>query len=303
MILKSDEENPLNNDEFRRTIVLDMCTDATGEEIMGTFSSPGVKLEPGTPASPGKCAGEEHRLMGQRCMRCTDIHVEILSLPDVLREREGRGDRSNPSNLSDNSDFNNSGNCSSSGSDDEVYQESDDDDHVTRQPRKRRKLWTWQSSRSVVTSDTCTGDPSPTAVVNNKPGKWNPTMKYDKNPVSDSSSVSTVPLDDAVMNQSGNSIPVSGFLSSYVAGSKVCYTITFCHKETGRLLSANANKDDALLKELKEGGEPWDEITKHFPGRSKATLQVQYSTKLKLRTPLPTRKLKSKLRLRKHGCL
>ncbi|KAL2373981.1 hypothetical protein RJ035_007524 [Blastomyces gilchristii] len=281
MVLKSDEENPLNNDEFRRTIVLDVCTGATGEGIMSTFSSPGAKLEPGTPAN---------------------IHVEIPSLPDVLREREGRGDRSNPSNLSDNSDFNNSGNCSS-GSDDEVYQESDDYDHVTRQPRKRRKLWTRQSSRSVVTSDTCTGDPSPTAVVNNKPGKWNPTMKYDKNPVSDSSSVSTVPLDDAVMNQSGDSIPVSGFLSSYVAGSKVCYTITFCHKETGRLLSANANKDDALLKELKEGGEPWDEITKHFPGRSKATLQVQYSTKLKLRTPLPTRKLKSKLRLRKHGCL
>ncbi|OAT04519.1 hypothetical protein BDBG_16271 [Blastomyces gilchristii SLH14081] len=65
MVLKSDEENPLNNDEFRRTIVLDVCTGATGEEIMSTFSSPGAKLEPETPASPGKCAGEEHRLMGQ----------------------------------------------------------------------------------------------------------------------------------------------------------------------------------------------------------------------------------------------
>ncbi|KKZ66230.1 hypothetical protein EMCG_08047 [[Emmonsia] crescens] len=365
--LESDGENPPNNDESRRTIGLDVRTGATGRGIMGTSSTPGAKSVPGTPASPGKCAGEERRPMGRRRLRRTDVRVEIPSPPDALREREGRGDRSDPSDLSDNSDFNNSSDCSSSGDDDEAYrenppqeregggdrsdpsdnsdlinssdcssgdddndddeayQESDDDDHVTRRPCKRRKLWTRRSSRSVVTSAACTGDPSPTAVVNDKPGKRNPTTKHDKNPASDSSNVSAVPLDDAVTNRSGDDIPVSGFLSSYVAGSRVCYTITFCHEETGRLLSANANglsslgreerpsvatgirvpftsEDDALLKELKEGGEPWDEITERFPGRSKATLQVRYSTKLKHRTPPPTRKSKSKSRPRKHGC-
>ncbi|EEH04609.1 predicted protein [Histoplasma capsulatum G186AR] len=110
-----------------------------------------------------------------------------------------------------------------------------------------------------------------------------------------------------------------------MAGSKVCYTITFCHEETRRLLPVNVNsllnpgrqvrlsvatgihvpftlENDALLKELKKGGEPWGEIAKHFPGRSKATVQVLYSTKLKHRTPPPTRKSKLKSRPRKHGC-
>ncbi|EGC42675.1 predicted protein [Histoplasma capsulatum var. duboisii H88] len=125
--------------------------------------------------------------------------------------------------------------------------------------------------------------------------------------------------------QTGDDIPVSGFLSSYVDGSRVWYTITFCHEETRWLLSANANgllslgregrpsvatgirvpftsDDNALLKELKEGGQPWGEITKHFPSRSKATLQVRYSTKLKHHTPPPTHKSTSKSRPRKHGC-
>ncbi|EQL29701.1 hypothetical protein BDFG_07695 [Blastomyces dermatitidis ATCC 26199] len=201
---------------------------------------------------------------------------------------------------------------------------SDDDDHVARRPRKRRKLWTRRSSRSVVTSAACTGDPSPAAaVVDDKPGKRNPTTKHSENPAGDSFSVSTVSLDDAVTNCSGDDIPVSSFLSSSVTESRVCYTITFCHEETGRLLSATANdlsnpgregrlsvatgrcapftsEDDALLKKLKEDSEPWDEIAKCFLGRFKATLQVQYFTKLKHHTPPPTRKSKS--RPRKHGC-
>ncbi|OJD23846.1 hypothetical protein ACJ73_04795 [Blastomyces percursus] len=243
----------------------------------------------------GKRAGEACRPMRRGRVRRTDVRVEIPSPPDALQVREGRGDSSDPS------DFNHSSDCSGDDDDDdEAYWESDDDDHVARRPCKRRKLWTRRSSRSVVTSAACTGDPS---------------------------RVSTVSLDDVVTNRSGDDIPVSGFLSSYVTGSKVCYTITFCHEETGRLLSANANglsspgregrpsvatgirvpftsEDDALLKKLKEDGEPWDEIAKRFPRRSKATLQVRYSTKLKHRTPPPTRKSKSKSksRPRKHGC-
>ncbi|OJD09856.1 hypothetical protein ACJ73_10051 [Blastomyces percursus] len=259
-----------------------------------------------TPAL-GKCAG---RWGGDAC----DTRMfESRFLPrQTLSRKERAGDRSD---LSDNSDFKHSSDCSS-GDDDETYRESDDDDNVARRPRKQRKLWTRRSSRSVVTSAACTGDPSPAAVVDDKPGKRNPTLKHSENPAGDSSSVSTVSLDDAATNHAGDNIPVSGFLSSSVAGSRVCYTITFCHEETARLLSATANDlsspgregrrsvatdDDALLKELKEDGEPWDEITKRFPGRSKATLQVRYSTKLKHRTP-PTRKSKSTSRPRKHGC-
>ncbi|EDN11292.1 predicted protein [Histoplasma mississippiense (nom. inval.)] len=331
--LESDGENPPNDDESRRRIGLDVRAGATGGGIMGTSSSPGARSEPGSPASPEKRAGKERRPMGRGRVRRTDVRVEIPSPPDALQEREGRGDRSDPSDPSDPcdfSDFNHSSDCSSGGDDDDddddgAYRESDDDDHVARRPRKRRKLWTRRSSRSVVTSAACTGDPSPAAVVDDKPGKRNPTTKHGENPAGDSSSVSTVSLDDAVTNRSGDDIPVSGFLSSSVVGSRVCYTITFCHEEAGRLLSATASglsspgregrpsvatgrrvpfnsEDDALLKELKEDGEPWDEIVKRFPGRSKATLQVRYSTKLKHRTPPPTRKSKSKSRPRKHGC-
>ncbi|EEH17296.1 hypothetical protein PABG_07457 [Paracoccidioides brasiliensis Pb03] len=319
--LESDGDGPPNDDESWRTIGLDVRAGATGGGVVGTPSDPGAKSEPRTPVNPGKRAGEVCRPMGRGHVRHTDVQIEIPSPPDALQEREGRGDRSDPS---DNSNFNHSSDCGS-GDDDEAYQESDDDDHVARRPRKRRKLWTRRSSRSVVTSAACTGDPSPAAVVDDKPGKRNPTAKHSGNLASDSSSVSTVSPDDAVTNRSGDDIPVSGFLSSSVAGSRVCYTITFCHEETGRLLSATANdlsspgregrpsvatgrrapftsEDDALLKELKEDGEPWDGITKRFPGRSKATLQVRYSTKLKHRTPPPTRKSKSKSRPRKHGC-
>ncbi|KAG4423697.1 hypothetical protein IFR04_003122 [Cadophora malorum] len=42
-----------------------------------------------------------------------------------------------------------------------------------------------------------------------------------------------------------------------------------------------SSEDDKLLLQLKEKGLSWDEISDHFPGRSKGTLQVHYSTKLK----------------------
>ncbi|KAL2373249.1 hypothetical protein RJZ57_002292 [Blastomyces gilchristii] len=130
MNLKSDGENPLNNDEFRRTIDLNVRASATGGEVVNTLSSPGAKLKPQTPVSPGKHSGEACRLMGRGQVQCMD--------PDALQKGEGRGNRSN---LSDNSDFNHFSDCSSDDDDDdEEYQESDDDDHVARRPCKRRKL-------------------------------------------------------------------------------------------------------------------------------------------------------------------
>ena len=57
--------------------------------------------------------------------------------------------------------------------------------------------------------------------------------------------------------------------------SALCRTGKRCHF---------SSDDDALLVQLKEKeGLSWDEITDHFPGRSKGALQVHYCTKLKQR--------------------
>ncbi|KAH6664047.1 serine/threonine-protein kinase [Halenospora varia] len=45
-----------------------------------------------------------------------------------------------------------------------------------------------------------------------------------------------------------------------------------------------SSEDDELLLQLKGEGLSWDEISDRFPGRSKGTLQVHYSTKLKPRS-------------------
>jgi hypothetical protein len=42
-----------------------------------------------------------------------------------------------------------------------------------------------------------------------------------------------------------------------------------------------SSQEDTLLLQLKGDGLSWDEISDHFPERSKGTLQVHYSTKLK----------------------
>jgi hypothetical protein len=44
-----------------------------------------------------------------------------------------------------------------------------------------------------------------------------------------------------------------------------------------------STQEDELLLQLKGAGLSWDEISEHFPERSKGTLQVRYSTKLKPR--------------------
>ena len=42
-----------------------------------------------------------------------------------------------------------------------------------------------------------------------------------------------------------------------------------------------SEKDDQRLKRLKEEGLPWDKIAEQFPGSTKGSLKVRYSTGLK----------------------
>jgi hypothetical protein len=49
----------------------------------------------------------------------------------------------------------------------------------------------------------------------------------------------------------------------------------------GRGRYSFSEKDDQRLERLKEEGLPWDNIAEQFPGSTKGSLQVRYSTKLK----------------------
>ncbi|EEH41453.2 hypothetical protein PAAG_03016 [Paracoccidioides lutzii Pb01] len=192
-----------------RLLVLLCSLGATGRGIADTSSSPGAKSEPRIPANPREC-----------------VQVEIPFLPDALQEMERRGDRSDPSNHSDCSNDSNDNN--------KAYQESGDDDHDTRWPQKQCKPSARWSSKPAVSFTVCTGDPSPTAVTNNK-GSQNRMKKYGKLPASDSPKlVCPVPVEK------------NGCLS---------WPVCVCRLP----------QDDALLKELKEKGEPWGEIAKRFP--------------------------------------
>ncbi|OJD17647.1 hypothetical protein ACJ73_08781 [Blastomyces percursus] len=308
------EDSP--NDTKSKIIGPAVRTGATARRGIadGTASSTGAKSELGTSSNPGKCDGGEHRLTKRRRVRHMGVQVVIPSTPDAFQGTERRGDRQGDSaDPGDDSDFNNSSACS---------EEEEDDDHVTSRSRKQRKLST-RSSMSTVSSTASTlsiNDPSSTVLINDK--KPRTPTKYCKILANDSHGVTAVPQDNTVTSCSCDDIPVSGFLSSYLSGSKVCYTITFYHEKAGQPLSAKANglsspsckkqppvttslrvpfalEDDALLRQLKGEGKPWDEIAKHFPGRSKATLQVRYSTKLKDRAS-STQKLKP--RPARHGC-
>lgn len=266
--------------------------------------------EPWRLADPREREKGEQRSMRRRRAEHMDVRVEIPARPETFRKAEKRGDRSDPS---DDSDFSNYSDCDT----DEAYRESDDG-HVTRRSRKRRKLSTRSSAVGTVSPAACAKDPSPTAVIDDM--KSRNLKKYRKKPASNSP-VSAVTVDETVTKCSGDDgIPVSGFLSSHLSGSKVCYTITFYHEEVGQPLSAKANglsgpsrekkrsvttssrtpfaaEEDKLLKELKEEGQSWDDIVEHFPSRSKATLQTRYSAKLKHRAQ-PKRNSKP----RKHRC-
>ncbi|KKZ61941.1 hypothetical protein EMCG_03579, partial [[Emmonsia] crescens] len=118
MNLKSNEENSLNDAEFRRTIDFDVCTDAIDEEIVSISFSMNVKSESETLFNFRKCDEEEFK---------------ISFLSDSSQQRESEDNRSD---LSDNSDLINFSDCSSSDDkdeNDEMYQKSNDDNHVTRQ--------------------------------------------------------------------------------------------------------------------------------------------------------------------------
>jgi hypothetical protein len=116
-------------------------------------------------------------------------------------------------------------------------------------------------------------------------------------------------------------IPIRGYLTLKTIESKVVYCLTFSQEllpEAGgtsqrqgitRSVSSSGDRrdserlpvqeqagsnptkkvkfsreDDILLLQLKGEGLSWDEISERFPDRSKGTLQVHYSTKLKPRS-------------------
>ena len=118
--------------------------------------------------------------------------------------------------------------------------------------------------------------------------------------------------------QESEEISICGYLTLKIIASKVMYCLTFSQdllpeprgtsqrqgitrsvssssdrRDSERLpvqeraVSIPARKvkfsreDDKLLLQLKEDGLSWDEISDHFPERSKGTLQVHYSTKLR----------------------
>ncbi|CZT08656.1 uncharacterized protein RAG0_13662 [Rhynchosporium agropyri] len=125
----------------------------------------------------------------------------------------------------------------------------------------------------------------------------------------------------SVSMQESEEIPIHGCLTLKTIDSKVVYCLTFSQellqepgeisqrpgiprsvsssrdrRDSGRLpvqerdlsrpaknLRFSAN-DDELLRQLKGEGLSWDEISDRFPERSKGTLQVHYSTKLKPRS-------------------
>jgi len=125
----------------------------------------------------------------------------------------------------------------------------------------------------------------------------------------------------SVSMQESEEIPIHGYLTLKTIESKVVYCLTFSQEllqEPGgtsqrqgiprsvsssrdrrdserlpvqeRAMSRPArnsrfsSQDDKLLLQLKGEGLSWDEISDRFPERSKGTLQVHYSTKLKPRS-------------------
>ncbi|CZT07721.1 uncharacterized protein RCO7_11211 [Rhynchosporium graminicola] len=121
--------------------------------------------------------------------------------------------------------------------------------------------------------------------------------------------------------QESEEIPIRGYLTLKTVQSKIVYSLTFSQeilqgpcgtsqrkcisrsvsssrdrRDSGRLpvqeqavsrparYSRFSFDDDELLRQLKAEGLSWDEISDHFPERSKGTLQVHYSTKLKPRS-------------------
>jgi hypothetical protein len=120
--------------------------------------------------------------------------------------------------------------------------------------------------------------------------------------------------------QESEEISICGYLTLKIIASKVVYCLTFSQdlpeprgtsqrQGIARSVSSSSDRrdseqlpvqeramsiparkvkfsreDDKLLLQLKEDGLSWDEISDRFPERSKGTLQVHYSTKLRPRS-------------------
>ncbi|OQE69863.1 hypothetical protein PENNAL_c0126G00812, partial [Penicillium nalgiovense] len=52
-------------------------------------------------------------------------------------------------------------------------------------------------------------------------------------------------------------------------------------KQPARATRFLPDEDDRLIELKEQRGLPWSRIVKHFPGRTKGSLQVRYSTRLK----------------------
>jgi len=119
----------------------------------------------------------------------------------------------------------------------------------------------------------------------------------------------------SVSMQESEEIPIHGYLTLKTIKSKVVYYLTLSQQllpepsETsqrqgiprrdserlpvqelamsGPVRTRFSSQEDELLLQLKGEGLSWDEISDHFPKRSKGTLQVRYSTKLKPHSEKP----------------
>ncbi|PKX96261.1 uncharacterized protein P174DRAFT_509554 [Aspergillus novofumigatus IBT 16806] len=65
------------------------------------------------------------------------------------------------------------------------------------------------------------------------------------------------------------------------SGFKACSTSKSSGCTTDRRVAVLSKEDKLLMKLKQKDHLPWSEIVKHFPGRTKGSLQVRYSTKLK----------------------
>ena len=121
----------------------------------------------------------------------------------------------------------------------------------------------------------------------------------------------TTAVTSSISMQESEEIPIRGFLTLKTIGPKVVYSLTFSQEplpdldgasrthgnpggvsaplpvqelaRSGPVRTRFSTEEDELLLQLKGDGLSWDEISEHFE-RSKGTLQVHYSTKLKPRS-------------------
>ncbi|EEQ84475.2 uncharacterized protein BDCG_01280 [Blastomyces dermatitidis ER-3] len=187
MNLKSDGENPLNNDEFRRTIDLNVRASATGGEVVNTLSSPGAKLKPQTP--------------------CNAWMFESRFLPSQTLSRRERAEATGATSVTT----------------------------VTSITSATAAVMTMTTMRSIRKVMMMTMSPGGHASGGNSRRGGPPANAH---------SLSSLSCEEQPSVMTDTHVPFT-------------------------------SEDDMLLKKLKKDSKSWDEIIKCFPGRFKATLQVQ----------------------------